>query len=127
MAYAGVTSPLRIDGVADGKIANSERVIVRVTEFVDLGGYGVCLGWQAEDDRVYPFNDNVFWFPQTPVAPPSYIFLYTGVGQTARTTVAGTGEDALVFHWGRPTTIFNVPQVLPILIKREVLGIGQHL
>lgn len=127
MAYVGTASPLSIEGVADGKIANSERVIIRVTEFTDLGGYGVCVGWQAEDQRVYPFNDNVFWFPQNWVAPSNYIFLYTGVGQAARTTVAGTGEDALVFHWGRATTIFNVPQVLPILVRREVLGIGHHI
>ncbi len=127
MAYPQTYSPLALVGVADAKVANAERVIIRPMELVDLSEYGICVGFLARDQRVYPLNDNVFWFPKVVVAPPSYVFVYTGVGTQARTTVEGTGEDALVFHWGRATTVFNVPQLLPILVRREILAVGSQI
>jgi hypothetical protein len=126
MAYVD-TAALVLIGIADAKVPNDERVILQVPELVDLGEYGLVVGLKAKDGRVYPMNDNVFWFPKIVVGGQSYVFVYTGVGQTERTTVDGTGEDALVLHWGRPTTIFNVPQLVPVLVRRDVLAIGRHI
>jgi hypothetical protein len=119
---------LSIVTVADPGVPNMERIVIRPTENVNLGQFGMAAGirQEAEPNLVLPLTNSFFWFPSHVVEPPSWIFLYTGPGTTELTTLTGTSETAYVFHWGAETTIFQFREVVPILFRQAAILIGPN-
>jgi hypothetical protein len=58
------------------------------------------------------------------VSPGERVFLYTGAGETRKTTVANSTIPAYVFHWGRGSTLFTDSRVVPLLFKFGGLNPG---
>jgi|ERR1700736_1801262 len=118
---------LTIVTVADAGVPNMERIVIRPTEIVNLGQFGMAAGLaSAEPNLVLPLTNNFFWFPSTLVEPPSWIFLYTGPGTTELTTLAGTSEAAYVFHWGVQSTMFKFREVVPVIFRQAGMLIGPN-
>jgi hypothetical protein len=117
---------LMIVAMADGGVPNKERIIIRPTEKIDLGEFCVCAGLRHKDNPnvVIPLLDNIFWFSNLTIEPPSWIFIYTGKGEFRETTANGTNERALVFHWGREETIFNFLDIVPVIFRQAGILIG---
>ena len=117
-----------IVGVGDPGVPNKERVILRPTERINLGEFGLAVGIRGNENPnlVLPLVDNFFWFPSIVVETPSWLLLYTGKGTYEKTTIAGTSDIAHVFHWGRDVTVFNYLELVPVLFRHSGMLIGPN-
>src|SRR5947207_14823326 len=112
--------------VADPGVPNKERIVIRPTQTVNLGQFGMTAAVQAptNPNLVIPLMNSFFWFPSYIIEPPSWVFLYTGAGKSEVTTLAGTSETAYVFHWDSKTTIFGFRDVVPVMFRLSGMLIG---
>ena len=117
---------LKVVGLADAGVANSERIVIRPNRQVSLAGFGLAVGISAGDAGALPIHDNVFWFPDMLIEPPAWLFIYTGKG-TMRQTTMPSGEPAIVFHWQRPYVLFGHPDFVPVLFKVAFAEVGKRL
>lgn len=126
MRFPFVTN-LRQWGVYDPGIANSERIVFQNKSgiYLDLSQYFIVLGW-TKDDGAIPIPNRLYWFGAITVDPDSWIYVYTGPGETRFTTV-GPEKDlspAAVFHWGLEKAVFNDRNIVPILVEVGATTIG---
>jgi hypothetical protein len=128
MFYFNPIFEATILAVGDPGVANKERIILRPTQSVNLGQFGmaVCIRSAENPNVVLPVNDNFFWFPSIDVTTPCWLFLYTGKGTYEQTTLAGSSETAHVFHWGKDSTIFNYLELVPVLFRQSAILIGPN-
>ncbi len=113
---------LSLLGVGEPGVPNRERIIMRPMEELNLGEYLVCLGYLEDDDSLSPIPDNLFYFGDRFVAPPSWIILYTGPGRDIESKIKGEREKAYVFHWEKNHTVFNHPHIVPLLLRVDGLS-----
>jgi hypothetical protein len=118
---------LEFYGVADPGVANTERIVLRPTMIVNLGSYLLGLGVKQAGGGLVPLNNYVYWFPGEVVQPGSWVFVYTGTGETTRTTTLNTNEPALVLHWGGSQTLFNSPLIQPFVFQKGAFIIGEQI
>jgi len=126
MTFPPITE-LTILGVSDPGIPNRERIIIRPTEPVNLGQFGIFIGHKNINGVVTPWMDNFFWFGELIVEPPSWIIIYTGMGVYQKTLMPGSEQIIHSMHWGRNYTVFNLPSTVPVLFRLDSVLIGQHL
>lgn len=115
---------LSLVGVFDAGIPNMERVVLRPTQQLNLGEFGLFTGIKASNGLVTPIRDHFFWLGETWITPPAWIFVYTGTGAPRWTTMPNSGDAALVLHWGRATTMFNVPSIVPVVFRLGAIVAG---
>ncbi len=122
----GSISELVVQGVYDRGVPNQERILIRPTQPVNMGQYGIMIGSKdvVHQNSAYPFNDSLFWFGDGIVEPSNWIFVYTGPG-TARKTKMANQELAYVLHWGRTHTIFANSSIIPILFRVDAVNVGE--
>ena len=106
---------LSIIGVVDAGIANHERIVMRPAEAVNLAQFGLFLARKGANELVTPLTDNFFWFGEFIAEPPSWLIVYTGPGEFQTTKLPGTEQTAYSFHWGKQYTVFNDPNIVPVL------------
>lgn len=116
---------IAIFGVFDRGVPNKERIILRPTEIVDLGGFGLYIGKMMPNNMIWPYPDNFLWLGNLIVQPPAWIFIYTGLGQFQESKLPITGHQAYTYHWGKKFTVFDDPQSVPVLFKYSGIAIGQ--
>lgn len=128
MAYVGVgITELALIGVADPGIANSERIVLRPTQTMNLTSFAVALGvFDTETGGAKPIYDNVYWFRDIVVSPPSWILLYTGKGEPQELTLP-SGERVITLFWQRDRTMFGHPALVPILFQLGGAVVGRRL
>lgn len=107
---------LSLVGVADAGVPNQERIILRPMESVNLAPFGLFLGFTNPDGSARPLLDNFFWFGEVIVSPPSWIIVYTGPGEFQQSKLPDREEQAYVYHWGKPATVFGQGMV-PLLFR----------
>jgi hypothetical protein len=118
---------IQLIGVADPNIPNKERIVMKAQDNIDLGEYGLIVGFKNDQSVVLPLKDYFFWFGNVEVEAFSWIFVYTGYGQFQRTRLSGTQELAYTMHWGKQITVFTNVDLVPIIIKMSNILIGQPL
>lgn len=114
-------------GVFDRGVPNSERIIFQVNEDLNLGQYGVFLGWHAGSDPVnsaWPFRDCLFWFGDGIVTKSSWIHLYTGTGESRQLEMPDNQDPAYVLFWGRDKTLFANSNVVPMLVRVDAVQVA---
>jgi hypothetical protein len=111
-------------GVADAGVPNSERIIIRPNEAVNLAKFGIMLATLNPDGSVTPMIDSFFWFGEVIVNIPSWIIVYTGPGQYQVSSMPNTQHTAYSFHWGRKTTIFFDPTIVPVVFSMDGILVG---
>jgi hypothetical protein len=117
---------LEMHGVAEPGAANKERIYLRAAIDIELGEYFLMTGWRWPDGAALPLQDT-FWLPRgVRVAAGYWVIVYTGSGEQKMTTLT-TGEPCLVLHWGKQTTLFNLPQIVPVLFRIGGIMVGHHL
>jgi hypothetical protein len=116
---------LTLVGVAGRNDPNRERIILRPTEPVNLGAFGLFLGYKTDEGRTIPLADSFYWFGEVEVAPPGWIFVYTGKGEYRETEIPELGQTAYVFHWGRTYTVFLHPRIVPALFRIGGVLVGE--
>jgi hypothetical protein len=124
---------LELVGVFDPGVPNQERIVVRVTTPVDLTATGIVLGvlWEqapAGTRQAFPIDDYLFWFEPTQASPPLWLFVYTGKGETRRTTLLNSAEPAVVMHWNKSTTLFGSgpghARLVPLIFRVGAIDVG---
>ncbi len=115
-------SQLSLLGVGDPGIPNRERIIMRPTEEINLGEYFMILGYIENDKSITPIPNNLFYFGNVLVAPPSWVTLYTGPGRDIESRLKHSKEHVHVFHWNRNHTAFVDPNVVPLLLRIDSLS-----
>jgi hypothetical protein len=115
---------LSILGVADAGVPNAERIVIRPAESINLAAVGLYLGVVQTNGFVQPVHDHFFWFGELVVAPPSWLFVFTGRGSYRQSQVPDTGHVAYTFHWNKPYTLFGTPGVVPVLFRYDGIAIG---
>lgn len=118
---------ISILGVFERGVPNKERILLRPTEAINLGNYGLFIGKMLPNNMVFPYNDNFFWFNGLLVQPPSWIFIYTGPGEFEQSIIPSNGQQAYTYHWGRKLTVFDDPNLVPFLIRYGGITIGQPM
>jgi hypothetical protein len=118
---------MELYGVVNAGVPNRERVYLRTTTEVELGQFLLMTGWRAEDDAARPLDD-FFWLSRAmKIAAHYWVIVYTGPGEQKMTKISGTEEPCLVLHWGKKTTLFNIPQIVPVLMRIGGISVGSHL
>jgi hypothetical protein len=128
MSYAPLPiSELLLVGVVNAGVPNEERIVLRPTQTVGLGAFGVAVGVADQaSGGAQPFYDYIFWFPDTLISPPAWVLLYTGLG-TPQQTPFPNGETILTLFWQRRTTIFDDRKTVPILFRPGSAVVGRVL
>lgn len=125
-----IIDELSIIGVYDRGIANKERIVLRPTIKLNLGYYALVLGIKAGEGYARPINDHFLWLGSCglapiEIAPPSWLFIYTGPGEFNEATNGYTKEKAYVMHWGKDTTILADDSIVPVLICINSVAVGE--
>ena len=110
-------SELFVHGAFDRGVVNKERIILQANQTVNLGQFGLMLGYKAADGLANPYNDHLFWFGDALVQKGDWIFLYTGPGEPRVDDAFSEGNKIYSLHWGRPTTILAHSDITPILFR----------
>src|SRR5882724_12531878 len=82
----------------------------------------VVTGVQTSENCVntlQPFYDNAFWFPDVAIDPPTWVFIFTGPGTPTVSFEKYTGAPLHILYWGRKTTIFTTPNIVPVIIRND--------
>jgi hypothetical protein len=117
---------LGLIGPLDANVPNQERLVFRASMNLELGYYCVSLGVGSPGTTLaVPVPGSMFVFPEAAVTPADWIFLYTGAGRNYVSTLESTDDRALVFYWGRPSTAFTHPQIVPMIFRLASILVGK--
>lgn len=100
---------LELVGIYDRGNPNQERIQLRARETLSLAPYGLVYGvatTNVAEPFIRPFDDIFFWFGVGWINKHDHVFVYTGAGESRRTTIKDTAIVAHVMHWGRSQTMF---------------------
>jgi hypothetical protein len=118
-------SELLLYPIAERGVPNEERIPILVRETIDLGGYGIMVGYSEVHGLATPFQDNLFWFGDGIVNAGDWIFVYTGGGlPRTHDWAQPPGSKIYAVHWGRSKTIFANSQNVPILFRTDSVAVG---
>jgi hypothetical protein len=116
----------------------------RPTEEVNLSEYALTLCIDI-NDQYHPLTDATFFFGFDRVAPPAFIFVFTGPGDSSVVTPPEFPERAArtLLYWGRNVAwikasdgetrqfqrgdIFEVLDAVPSCHHASVVGICRHI
>jgi len=123
--YVAPVYDLTLYGVENRGKPNEERVTLRAGGLhVDLAQYSLIVGYRPYE-AAEPMRDYFFWMGDVRIDPASWVFVYTGAGQTRFTKTAGTNEPAYVVHWGHQFPLFTDSNIVPMLVKFSGVTIGR--
>jgi len=117
---------LRISGVFDRGVPNSERIVVSVHDSVNMAQYGLLLGIRGDQQIATPISDNFYWFGEGLVQAGELIFVYTGPGNPVNSTLPGSNTKTYSVHWGRKETVLGNLEVVPVLIRIDAIDVYQN-
>lgn len=116
---------IQLHGPFSTGVVNEERIVLRPQMALQLGYFGVALGFHAAGTRAAaPIRDCVFWFGEANASPADWVHLYTGPGKNYVGKMPD-GSRALVYYWHRVTTVFNNPGVVPMVFRLGAVLVGE--
>jgi hypothetical protein len=127
MAILATINELTLVGVADRGVPNKERIVLRPTEAVGLSAFALIVVFLRDDQTAIPLRDYFFWFGDLTVAPPGWIYVYSGPGENSVSEIGSTGQTKQpvhVLHWGKEHVLFNDDRVHPALVRLGGIGFG---
>src|SRR5690242_17678660 len=118
MYFLPTIQDLSIEGTYDRGVPNSERIVLKVQQPLQLAQFLLCLGVSTPAGGYWLLNDHMLWFgDESWIHPPYWVFVYTGGGERRLTRLSPSNEPVLVLHWGQRATILNNPAVTPIILR----------
>jgi hypothetical protein len=122
-----VVYELSMIGVEDAGVPNRERIILRPTQPINLAQFGIIIATKGTNELLTPLLDHFFWFGEFTAYPPSWLVVYTGPGEFLQTRYPIGNEIAYSLHWGKPTTAFSEPNIVPVLVRIGAILSGIQL
>lgn len=114
---------LRIVSILDRGEPNKETIAIQVNEAVNMGQFGVMLGQRGTDGTAVPYFDQLLWFGDGVVKSGDWLFVFTGSGTAKRGKALNGVNDVFSIFWGKPTTVFADPLVVPILFRVDAVDV----
>lgn len=124
MIYFPTPEALSLFGPYDANVPNLERLIFVPRIRLNLAQYAIVLGVGSPDRTAILISNYFYWFPEIEVESGSWVFVYTGPGNTRYTTVTDSKIPAVVLHWGFNYTLFASDIIVPVLIKIGEIEVG---
>lgn len=118
---------LVVVGVADAGKPGLERIGLRPTQNVNLRNYMLVLAGYTGPHSAVPFSNTALWFGAIDIEPPSWIIVFTGPEPQGVTQQPHDGRDpqtnerVLTYYLRQPNTVFNIPGVMPTLLRIDGL------
>lgn len=122
---------LAIVDIADVGVPGRERVAIRPTQPVDLGQFFFVLGFQNAPNATTPFRNAGLWLGNYSVEPPAWILVFTGQPSNVNAPQPMDFVDqqihqrVLVYHLGLPSTMFNFPGIMPVILRMTGVLLGR--
>ncbi|MCI5160783.1 MAG: hypothetical protein D3917_01910 [Candidatus Electrothrix sp. AX5] len=104
-------------GVYERGIPNSERIVLKANQDVEMGSFGLLLGVKTINRVAQPINNRFFWFGEGIIKAGDWIHIYTSDGKNEKTTLANTDHPVYALYWGFETTVLTNELIVPILIR----------
>lgn len=123
----GTVEELQVMGVYDQGVPNLERVVIYVSEPVDLGAYGLMLGIRGSNGSAVPIRDNLLWFGHGWVSKGDWLFVYTAPGNARVNQLPNNTEKLYSIHWGKKQTLFQNHELVPILFRMDAVQVPPAL
>ncbi|ACT50263.1 hypothetical protein [Methylovorus glucosotrophus] len=117
-----VHNGIEIFGVYDRGVPNKERVVLRVTQTLNLANYFLIVGL-AHENNIWPFNDSFLWLTNIEVVGPAWVFIYTGKGTPRVELEMNTKQPLHALYWGKEKVIFD-KDISPALVSFGPVEIG---
>jgi hypothetical protein len=119
-SLARLGKPLElIPYVSDRGVGGQERIYLRANQRVSLRDYLLLVGVRLLDNSAFPSPNHVLWLGNDSLEAGTWLIVYTGAGTPLVTYIRDTHEPARVLFWHKPTTIFNDPRTIPVLVRFE--------
>lgn len=117
---------IQIFGVYDRGVPNLERIVLRVNRTTNLAYYFLVLGYRGPvgADTVIPIPDQSLWLGSTYIEAPSWVFIYTGSGNSGISQEKQTKEPLHSLYWNRPQVILTHDDIVPALMHVDFVQIG---
>lgn len=117
---------LDVNGVFDRGSPNMERIAIHVKVPLNIGQYGLMVGIKGDAGSAFPIKDHMFWFGDGFLNAGDWIFIYTGAGELRVSDIPGTNAKLYSTHWGKPSTLFHAPELVPILFRVDAVFVPQE-
>lgn len=118
MIYFPPIVEFSVVGVFDPGVPNQERIVMRPTQKINLGNFGLMVAVESEsEDSLRPVNNQFMWLGDVEVEPPSWVIIYTGPGEDRRSRLPDRDESAIVLHWGQRQTVFVNDRIRPVFFR----------
>lgn len=121
----GDLTELRIAGVLNPGEPNKECVAITVKERVNMGQFGLMLGFYAQNGLAHPYFDHMYWFGDGFVNSGDWIFVYTGSGTISQAKSLNETNDNYYLYWGKPKTVFADSMVVPMLFRVDAVDVAE--
>jgi hypothetical protein len=118
-------SELEIREVLNPGAPNTECVLIKPLQTVDIAPFAMCVGLRGANGGITPVRDAFFWFGEGAVQPDDWIFLFSGSGKASREPIPDEAGHCICIYWGRPITLFHDNIFTPFLIRLDSLSILQ--
>lgn len=102
---------LQIVEVRDKGDLESERLLLKVNEDINLKGIVVMDNTYNSDGELSNIGEHAYKFPSKDIEKGDYIFLFTKIRPNNALTESekeGGNPVSHYFYWGRDTTVWNI-------------------
>ena len=108
---------LEIRNFADAGNLDTERLIVRAIEAVDIGTFVVLRSKTNEEGAPISGVKTAYWFPDLTVETGDLVVLYTKAGKTSKKKLP-SGKTAHFYYWHQKSALWGTDQLnTAVLIK----------
>jgi hypothetical protein len=115
-SYLTPITELRLHGVRNAGVANSEVIVLQAVVAVDIGQYAIVLAKRGErSGMAMPLPDAMFWFNTTVIPADDFMLLWTGTGRPHTALSADGKATRHQFFWNREQTIFHDLTIVPMV------------
>ena len=121
----GDVTELSIVKVLDPGVPNKECVAIQVNENLNMGQYGLMLGYYARNKRAIPYFDHLYWFGDAYLRAGDWVFVYTGSGTVSTAKATNNVNDVYYLYWGKPSTVFADSIVVPVLFRVDAVDVAE--
>lgn len=98
---------LEVTSIANANDIESERIVLRAGEDLDLGSFAIFSCVIMDDDRVQSGNiPDVFWFEDEALKKGDLVILYTKSG-IPRRKESKSGAVSYFYYWDRDEAIWT--------------------
>ena len=98
---------LEISRIADPGDYQKERMVLKATADVDVGGYVIFRSVRTANDLPSTQITDTFWFDDKSVKAGDKVVVYSRHGATSQRLLP-SGSTAHFYYWGRPEALWPV-------------------